>query len=155
MLFIGKFTYSEQNSLQNVISRVTVFLTDDSKMLTNNLKKDDKKIINDTMNSKVEGDLLNILEKKLPIYGKHLKKLDTKYNLKYNLLSQESKNFVIEIESIIAQDIISDKDKLDKFIKETLIPKYSKLTEASKTELKYFYNKSKGIQMAAAKSGLL
>uniref|UniRef100_A0AAF5D4H6 Fatty-acid and retinol-binding protein 1 n=1 Tax=Strongyloides stercoralis TaxID=6248 RepID=A0AAF5D4H6_STRER len=93
MFIIITLSYSKPNSLQNVISRVTVFLTNDIKILTNDLKQDDKKIFNETIHLKQEGDMLDVLEKNLPIYGKHLKRLDTKYNLKFNLLSNESQNF--------------------------------------------------------------
>uniref|UniRef100_A0A0K0DWM3 Fatty-acid and retinol-binding protein 1 n=1 Tax=Strongyloides stercoralis TaxID=6248 RepID=A0A0K0DWM3_STRER len=154
MFIIITLSYSKPNSLQNVISRVTVFLTNDIKILTNDLKQDDKKIFNETIHLKQEGDMLDVLEKNLPIYGKHLKRLDTKYNLKFNLLSNESQNFVIEIEKLLPEDIFENKNKFDKFIKNTFISKYQKLTEESKNELKFFFNKSKGIQMAVGSSKL-
>lgn len=129
-------------------------MTNDTKILTNDLKKDDKTIFDKTIHLTTEGDMLDVLEKNLPVYGRHLKKLETKYNLKFNLLSNESQNFVIEIEKILPEEIFEDKKKLDNFIKNIFIPKYLKLTGESKNELKNFYNKSEGIQMAIGISKL-
>uniref|UniRef100_A0A0N4ZW24 Fatty-acid and retinol-binding protein 1 n=1 Tax=Parastrongyloides trichosuri TaxID=131310 RepID=A0A0N4ZW24_PARTI len=148
------YVESKPNSLQEVLSRITVFMTNDTNLLINDLKKEDEKILSESLHSNNKNDPLDSIEKMIPKYGRHIKKLDTKYNLKFNLLSHESQQFVIEIENLIPNNLPKNNEIFEDFINNTVIPKYLTLTNESKLELKNFFNKSIGIKLASARSGL-